>query len=272
MPDARQLGSMLPGLAGLNQPVYQVDPEQMDQALQQLTSVTTPSALMLGGAALGGPEAMALRTLGPAALQALLGPVTHPDPSVMQGVAVLPETVPRFTKALEEAESGLSRTGDPLIDKAVAWLETRYPRFTAGGHPSIPKYAGQLSPNTFGMYSPSRGGYVRLNPEAIARSAAAAEWGRRQAGLPEAPSSWTEAATGVPPSAAETDPLARAIETLAHEMTHARQFAKMGREGLFKEIYAGVPYEEREIERSARAAGTTAMESYMKYLQYLAGK
>jgi len=270
MPDPRQLGSTLPGLAGLNQPVYQVDPEQMDRALQQLTSVTTPLALTLGGAAVGGPGAMALRTLGPAALQALLGPFTHPDPNVLQGIAVLPETVPKFTRALEEAESGLTRTGDPLIDRAVAWLETRYPRFTAGGRPSLPKYAateGQLGQSTLGKFTPtSRGGYVHLNPEAIGRYAREGEsW--RTASQREAPPSWTEAPTSVP----ENDPLARAIQTLAHEMTHARQFAKMG-PGMSKEALAGVPYEEREIERLARAAGATAMESYLKYLQYLAGK
>lgn len=86
MPDARQFGSTLPGLAGLNQPVYHVDPQETDRALQQLTGIMTPLALTLGGAAVGGPEAMwSLRNLGPAITEAALSPVTQQKPGVYGG-------------------------------------------------------------------------------------------------------------------------------------------------------------------------------------------
>lgn len=157
-------------------------------------------------------------------------------------IAVSEATVPLFQKAVEAAETGLTRTGHPLVDKALAWLETRTPRFAN----QVPVYAAtesQLPMKTLGAFTPAGKPYVRLSPAAI-------EWWAKN---------W----------AMSRDPLASAIQTLAHEMTHARQFTKMGLPKMMEEVHAGVPYEERQIEKAARRAGATAYESYQKYLEYL---
>jgi hypothetical protein len=144
-------------------------------------------------------------------------------------IAVSPESVSVFTKAMQEAPA---ITNNALINKAAAFLTTRYPRF-ASQVPVVASEANQLAPKVRGLFTGSSGEpYVMVNPQ-------------RATSIPEI------------------------IQTLAHEMLHARQFAQGGETALTEEAQRGVPYMQRLIEQNARKAGATAHISYQDYLKLL---
>jgi len=149
--------------------------------------------------------------------------VALPSPAM---IALTPETLPLFTKALEEAKNV---TGNPLIDQGLAFLQTRYPRFASRADVMARKLPRNVRGNFYGG-GENPFGQITINPE-------------------------------------RNPALQDTIETLAHEMTHARQFTKGGAEYLTREEAAGIPYLERQIEKLARQGGNRGASNYYKYLE-----
>jgi hypothetical protein len=66
-------------------PVSHINPDDMDDALQKAANTSLSVALPLGLAAIGGPEAMTLKTLIPAAMASIMGRMDHPKSVTVGG-------------------------------------------------------------------------------------------------------------------------------------------------------------------------------------------
>lgn len=70
-----------------NRPMYhEPDPKTLDEGLQKAFQYTAGPAMLLAGAAGGGPEALALKNLIPGLMEGALRPFTKPNPEVMQDI------------------------------------------------------------------------------------------------------------------------------------------------------------------------------------------
>ena len=110
---AGSFGNVLSGLAGPDlrptpdRPLFhETDPEERDRALQRLAGIGINTGLAIGGAGLGGPEAITLKNLMPGIFQAALGPFTRSTPGLDQGIMY-----PLFhgtTRSFQEFDPNLS--------------------------------------------------------------------------------------------------------------------------------------------------------------------
>lgn len=153
-----------------------------------------------------------------------LGEITAPA-----AIALNETTLPIFRKAIKEASEKYGR--NDVIQQIVAFLKTRYPRFTS----QVPiRQATQEmlnEPNFMGAYerpiigTPGRES-IYINPNQTAEEM---------------------------------------TNTIAHELTHARQFKKSGREVFDNVLHSlDIPYEQRPGEILAEQAGLTGQKNYDK--------
>jgi len=201
------------------------------------------------------------------------------DPSGMglvdlpPAIAVTPATVPIFKAAMENAPK---ITGNPLVDKMIAWMSTRYPRFT-----------GQVPiKEAVPVASPGMSGHFVFDPATGVETLPANVYGQWSVNAPaqRAISGVRGQVTVNPLMIAATkgnidDTIGETINTAAHELTHARQGTryanalKVGNANMWPELQgvsglenmAGTPYENRIVEKFANQGGATAKASWMKY-------
>ena len=173
------------------------------------------------GAELKGPE--------PGILERMFKYFAGPSNYVIApaGIALNEKTVPTFIKAIREAPS---ISGTP-IDKAIAFLKTRYPRYTS----QVPQIFNEnLGPGAMGRF-------VRAETKADMDKFAP----------------YMEINLG-----AHRD-MEDLVNSIAHELMHARQYNTIGPDAMTAQ--KAIPYLQRPIEQQAGAAGNRGAINWAKF-------
>ena len=148
------------------------------------------------------------------------------------GIALNEKTVPTF---LENIVKAPSISGDRYVDQAIAFLKTRYPRYTS----QVPQFFEQ-----------------ELNPGSMARFK-----------YPALKADMDKMTPHIEVDFGAHRDMEDLVNSITHELMHARQYYTIGPEAM--QAQRSIPYLQQPIEQQAGAAGNRGGINWAKFKNLL---